>query len=391
MSDNDLADIVKYTRHDYVSDFIDLLLGISAPKILFWFSTRSPTYADNYDGFPRGVFNDYPQLVNSMMVEELIPYSDHYVECISETGLPQILWSSGQSIDGAISRQGVLENKRYPSPAMHVLAADALESACRQFLGRYVHDDSMGAVKRFVIVAAERTGTNLLIGLMQDYPDCFTGGELFNSGQIARDIIQWHDVQEIDMPSLLNLRKDDPISFWEALCTSSAARGYRAVGFKLLYPAGLSHEQLLKHIADDRTIAIIHLKRRNLLRRLISERQALSTQTWFLGAAAPSPNWPAIEITMNDIVASIVKTQHNQATFDSMFANHAVLRLVYEDLAERPVQVAERVARFLGVLTQSSKPTVKYKKTGVENLSDAIVGYDFLRGKIRRWASFFDT
>ena len=84
-----------------------------------------------------GIFGPFPQLVNQKMVEGLAAFSDDYVECVSSDGLPQSLWPSDQSIDGAVSKQGMLENRYYPSPAMHVAAADALENTCRRFLGRY--------------------------------------------------------------------------------------------------------------------------------------------------------------------------------------------------------------------------------------------------------------
>lgn len=73
-----------------------------------------------------------------------------------------------------------------------------------------------------------------------------------------------------------------------------------------------------------------------------------------------------------------------------MFAEHPVLRLVYEDLARRPVRTAQRVAEFLGLQQPTQAPTVKYRKTGQEKLSDAVLEFDALLAKIRRWSSFFE-
>jgi hypothetical protein len=74
-----------------------------------------------------------------------------------------------------------------------------------------------------------------------------------------------------------------------------------------------------------------------------------------------------------------------------MFAEHPVLRLIYEDLARRPVRTAERVAEFLGLSSQANAPTVKYRKTGQEKLSDAVVDYEALLAKMQRWSSFSKT
>jgi len=93
-----------------------------------------------------------------------------------------------------------------------------------------------------VIVAAARTGTNLLAGLLNDFEGCFVGSELFNDNNVSNDIIPWHDISDADRLA------------------------FQTVGFKLLYSQGLSQKDLLEHLVTDETVPIIHLKRRNLLR-----------------------------------------------------------------------------------------------------------------------------
>lgn len=389
-SRSQIEEIVDETRKDYTSQFVQLLREIIVPKILFWFSTRAPMYTENYGNIPYGIFGAFPQLVNQEMVEELAAFSDEYVECISSDGLPQSLWRNDQSIDGAVSNKGMLENRYYPSPAMHVAAADALENTCRRFLARHKVPPSHQAVETFVIVAAPRTGTNLLIGLLNDFEGCFVGNELFNDKNISNDIIPWHDISDADWPVLLALRRRDPVVFWQTLCAHSANRGFQTVGFKLLYSQGLSQEDLLEHLVADETIPIIHIKRRNLLRRLVSERQASATGRWAVSATSAARAPPKVAITINDIVRSIGTTEAHQATFDSRFAEHPVLRLIYEDLARRPVRTAERVAEFLGLRAARNPPTVKYRKTGHEKLLDTMADFKSLRAKMRRWGSFFD-
>ena len=386
-----IEEIVDETRNDYTSSFVQLLRKIVIPRILFWFSTRVPQYEEHYENIPHGVFGAFPHLVNRKMVERLAAFSDDYVECISRQGLPQTLWPSDQSIDGAVWREGILENHHYPSPAMHIAAADTLENSCRRFSGRVNRArTNSDAATRFVIVAAERTGTNLLIGLLNDFAGCYAGGELFNVNHILKDIIPWRDIAGADPAELLALRKSDPIAFWKALCVLSANRGVQAIGFKLLYSHGLSRRGLLEYFAADKAMPVIHLTRRNLLRRLVSERQAQASGLWADTATAPARARPKVAITMNDVVASLDTIEAQQALYDSMFAEHPVLRLVYEDLARRPVRTAERVAEFLGLRSQANAPTVKYRKTGQEKLSDAVDDYEALLAKMRRWSSFFE-
>lgn len=91
---------------------------------------------------------------------------------------------------------------------MHVALADALENSCRRFSGRHRRACYTGdAARQFVIVGTERTGTNLLIGMLRD---CCAGGELFNSENIRKGIIPWPEIAEANRTELLALRKSDP-------------------------------------------------------------------------------------------------------------------------------------------------------------------------------------
>lgn len=169
------------------------------------------------------------------------------------------------------------------------------------------------------------------------------------------------------------------------------SRGYRAVGFKLMYSHALSQESLLDRLSADRTIRIVHLTRRNLLRRLVSERQAYATNQWGVGRGTELEPRPQIEIAMDDIVNSIQTVERHQIMFNSIFRFHPMLRLVYEDLAEHPLRVAARTAEFLGVAPNPVSRPDYFQKTGTEDLSRALTGFDELRSHVRRWSSFFEV
>src|SRR5262249_37005464 len=141
----------------------------------------------------------YPQLVNRSMVDAIRPYSDGYVECVSELGIPQELWAADNVLDGARLEDGKLWNYYYPSPAMHMEAASALEPLCRRYLTPVLapSDDSTKApppekITEFVILSSERTGSDLLRGLLSSHPGCIVGHELFNEVYEQQGYIPWH-------------------------------------------------------------------------------------------------------------------------------------------------------------------------------------------------------
>lgn len=149
--------IVAETRANWVKHQIQLLQEIEIPTITFWFSTRPTHYKEIYlcqqlayfslfFGQTKAsnlLFGEFPQLIDSAMIEQVKEYSDEYVECISKRGFPQRLISrfSGKptKIDTAAAGQGIKSrqwkyNKYYPSPEMHVDAANSLLNICQKYI-----------------------------------------------------------------------------------------------------------------------------------------------------------------------------------------------------------------------------------------------------------------
>jgi hypothetical protein len=135
--------IVAETRENYVLAMTQLLDAIKPPKILFWFSVRSPEYQERWELPLSRLWGTFPQFVNQAMLDRLRSRATIYVECISRRGLPQRLFDqNGNPTSFKVfspSRSEVVmntENRYYPSPEMHEDAAALLIPACRQILDR---------------------------------------------------------------------------------------------------------------------------------------------------------------------------------------------------------------------------------------------------------------
>ena len=133
--------IVAETRVNYVRAMTDLLNAIATPKVLLWFSVRTPEYQEQWSLPAHRLLGEFPQLVNRGMVNQLRDRCNVYVECVSRRGLPQPLTrrggQAGMPDDSLLpGPEGELktENRYYPSPEMHEDAAELLIPACRKLL-----------------------------------------------------------------------------------------------------------------------------------------------------------------------------------------------------------------------------------------------------------------
>ncbi len=129
--------IVNETRTNYIKKYQSLLEKISVPKILFWFSERNPDYRDDYTSVKK-LFNDFPHLVNQQIFEKIAEHCDEKVICKTNRGLPQQLRSrfTGKpvSIIEGPGKKPKKYNYYYPSPEMHIDAANSLKPSVKKLL-----------------------------------------------------------------------------------------------------------------------------------------------------------------------------------------------------------------------------------------------------------------
>lgn len=132
--------IVAETRQAYVTAMTQMLDAIKPPKVLLWFSVRTPEYQEQWESSIWNLWGEFPHMVNREMVERIRTHADDYVESISRRGLPQKLFDRNGNptsfkpffpAPGEVERT---ENRYYPSPEMHEEAAALLIPVCRKIL-----------------------------------------------------------------------------------------------------------------------------------------------------------------------------------------------------------------------------------------------------------------
>jgi Domain of unknown function (DUF6473) len=128
-----IEQILNETRETYVKEMAALMTAITVPKILFWFSQRTPDYTPRF-GSAGALFGHFPQFVTGGMVKELKTLAATYVECVTSRGLPQPLHNkiTGEPVRLDLGVRYPWHNNYYPSPEMHIDAAKALLDAVQQ-------------------------------------------------------------------------------------------------------------------------------------------------------------------------------------------------------------------------------------------------------------------
>jgi LPS sulfotransferase NodH len=127
-------------------------------------------------------------------------------------------------------------------------------------------------VSRFVIIAAPRTGSNLLCTLLNSHPEVLCHHELFNPQGIYTALTLR------DRPPALGTIEDrdrDPLAFLARAWQTGA--GFGCIGFK--WTRG-QNETVLRAVVEDPDVKKIVLRRRNRIKTFISEKIAQQTQQW---------------------------------------------------------------------------------------------------------------
>lgn len=128
-------EVVRETQARWVQETIELAQRIRTRKVLFWFSVRPTAFHPKPDSL-KSLMGKFPHFVSREMIEEVAPYFDDFVECTSARGLPQALKDrfTGDPVEVSFAGARKFQNTYYPSPEMHLDAANALNLPLKQIL-----------------------------------------------------------------------------------------------------------------------------------------------------------------------------------------------------------------------------------------------------------------
>lgn len=273
----------------------------------------------------------------------------------------------------------------------------------------------------FCVLARQRSGTNMLHGMLNQHPDVLLYNEVFLPAQSYRRDSFFHhckNVGEKQVPRPLDALFD---SFVRSLMSESVQldaavhqANYRkektaitpiALGFNLKYNQ-LSQVPGLTELLESGSISILHFVRKNLLRTYISHELLRARARLPKAAAADPVNWPR-RVTLStgpELLEILAERTSEIEWFHRRFEGKApILTCEYEEFTggsnrfveSFPREPLHRICRFLGVDLPAHELKAQFRKVNEMPLSETIINYQEVAETILEgpsaWHAFLES
>lgn len=229
---------------------------------------------------------------------------------------------------------------------------------------------------RFVIMAAPRTGSNMLCTLLNSHPDILCHHEIFNPDGVFYALDLRNDSFSM---GTIEERDRDPVGFLARVWKNSL--GFACVGFKITHR---QNEVVFGSLFGDKELKIIILRRRNRIKTFVSWQLALQTGQWEVYRQSDLPARP---ITAKvDLVALRRQIGFNEGYYEEirealLDSGQEHLETCYEDLFS--VQEQSRMLRFLGLPDLHPDQRVQSVKQNPKDLREIVSNFDELEIALR--------
>lgn len=221
----------------------------------------------------------------------------------------------------------------------------------------------------FIVLSRSRTGSNMLMSFLESHPNILVDYEVF---------------------SKLNGRSHKEI--YDHLF-SKQAYNVKARGFKIFYDHPFDDDEKLiwKDLVQTPKLKVIHLKRKNIFRTLISRKIAGIKDVWTSMPKRSSQNEKiTISFTEQELNEGFESTRTKENNGDKMFSNHDLLEVYYEDIVDEPKTTFRKVTNFLNI--EYTDPKTRLRKQNQSKLSEVVENYHDLKTSFQntKWESFFN-
>ena len=169
----------------------------------------------------------------------------------------------------------------------------------------------------------------------------------------------------------------------------------KAKGFKIFYyhPIDGNSDMVLNALKSIEGLKVIHLKRRNIFRTLISRKIAGNQDVWWITKTSKknqNEDTKKVTFTIEEADEGFNQTRCWEKEGDTLFKNHDMITIYYEDLASNREATFKKITEFLGI--KYNKPKTPLKRQNYQEIKDLVTNYDEIRMAFQgtKWQSFFE-
>lgn len=226
--------------------------------------------------------------------------------------------------------------------------------------------------KKFIVLTRARTGSNLLKNLLDSHSKIYIKGEIFKhlKGKNTEGEL---NILYSNKPAII-----------------------QAVGFKIFYyhPSDMESDQIWQILERDKEIKVIHLKRKNILRTILSRKIAGKTDAWLMKRINKNQlnlEDKQVSFTKEECLKGFTQTKNWEITFDERFGTHQKIDVFYENLIKNQQDELIRIQQFLDVKVETLDTSLI--RQNPEKLSDLIINYQDLKENFKgtEWGLFFEN
>lgn len=203
----------------------------------------------------------------------------------------------------------------------------------------------------FMILSTGRTGSNMLVGLLQSHPlvECYREVFHFHKPSWGYPHLRYRNTD-----ALQRLRAEDPKAFLERAVLGPHPPRRAAVGFKVLYWHAEEDREpwragVVPALLSIEGLKVIHLVRRDKLAIVASGVAAEQDGVWVLDKGVPKPASPSLHLDPELLERRVRRIREMEQKYARVFGSLEMLQVDYEDLVADPEGQMGEVGDFLGL------------------------------------------
>lgn len=229
--------------------------------------------------------------------------------------------------------------------------------------------DSANLKPRFVILAAPRSGSNMLCAMLGSHPQILCHHEIFNP-QGIRLALQLRETGFV--LGTVAEREQNPAAFLARIWAN--AHNFSCVGFKLTHR---QNELVYRRLLADATVAKVILRRQNRVKIYVSRCISELLAEWEVYREQDLiRERPRVTFDVPRFLDEVAFDEAYYAEIRNAVENqgHAWIEVLYESLSSIPEQ--NRMVRFLTAEPIQGGLDIRSVKQNSRNLRDLILNYD---------------